>query len=88
MIWSGRYAPFSNATANESSERDRSRFRRMPRSTFARRFEAVAIHSKSADSFKRFNSRVISLFRTSSGVFDCRNIMLTTSLLITNLPSK
>ena len=58
---------FSNAAANASSESERNRFRRIPRSTSANRSDAAVIHSKSADSAIRFNSDAISRFRTNSG---------------------
>src|ERR1035437_4684297 len=61
-----RYA-FSSAAANASSESDRNRFRRIPRSTSASQSEAAVIHWKSADSASRFSSEPMSVFRISSG---------------------
>ena len=65
---------FSNAVANASSDSDRNKFLRIPRSTSASRSDAAVIHSKSADSASRFNSAKISLFRTASGAPESINI--------------
>ena len=61
------FQAFSSAAANASSDSDRSRFRRIPRSTSASRSEAAVIHSKSAASASRFSSEAMSVLRTSSG---------------------
>ena len=61
---------FSSATANASSDNDRSKFRRIPRSTSANRSEATVIQSKSAASANRFNSAAMSVLRIKSGAPD------------------
>ena len=64
---------FSSAAANASRDNERSRFRRMPRSTSANRSEAAVIHSKSADSANRSNSEPMSVFRINSGAPESMN---------------
>src|SRR5271169_1154914 len=64
----------SSAAAKASSDSERRRLRRMPRSTSLRPSAARCTHAKSAASDIFFNSPRISVLRTSCGAPDCRNM--------------
>src|SRR5207249_5504288 len=68
------WLPVSSAVANASRESERSRLRRMPRSTSARPSVARVIQAKSADSASFFSSAWMSVLRTSSGTPELRNM--------------
>src|SRR5947207_15976790 len=65
---------FSNAPSKASSESERKRLRRMPRSTSARRSAADASHSKLPACASFWSSEAMSVLRTSCGDPESMNI--------------